>query len=341
MTDTRTSSRATGRVTLHDVAASAGVSPITASRALRGLPTVAADLVTRVQAAVQRLGYVPDPAARALASARSSLVVVLLPTLGDRVYAELLEAINLTLWPAGYQTLIGIMRDDPATQEHLLRSTLMQRPAGLVVAGLEHSDAARALIDSSSAPCVHALEFSQDTEVHSVGLSHFDAGHALTRHLVERGRKRIALVTSRLDRRMLQLADGYRRCLRDADLYDARREVLLEERPSIAAGAQVFEELRLRQRATDGIFFCSDELAQGGLLAALRMNVRIPQQIAVVGFDDSSASAQMIPALSTAHVPTAEIGAAAAQLLLALMRGEQPAARSVDVGFELRVRASS
>jgi len=342
MTDRKPSSRATGRVTLQDVAAQAGVSPITASRALRGMATVAPELVARVQAAVQRLGYVPDPAARALASgSRSAQVVVLLPMLAGHGWPELFEALHGALWAAGYQTLIGVTHGDAATEERLLRACLLQRPAGIVVAGAGRGDVSEALLAASGAPCVRLTEASSDQRVHSVGVSHCDAGDALARHLVERGRKRIALVASERDPRMPAFVEGYRRCLRNAELYDARREVLLDAPDTVAAGAEVFEELRQRQRATDGIVYGSDALAQGGLLAALRLNVRVPLQIAVVGLGDADGSEQSVPPLTSAHVPYAEIGTEAAHLLLALMRGEQPAVQAVNVGFELKVRESS
>src|SRR5215207_4630864 len=96
-------SRATGRVTLADVAQAAGVSPITVSRALRGERAVDPGLVARVQAAAQKLGYVPDPAARALASRHSSQVAVLIPLLSNALFVDLLEAVQRALRPAGYQ----------------------------------------------------------------------------------------------------------------------------------------------------------------------------------------------------------------------------------------------
>ena len=123
-------SRASGRITLNEVAEAAGVSPITVSRALRGERSVAAELVVRVRAAAERRGYVPDPAARALASSRSSHVAVLIPLLSNALFVDLLEAVHRTLLPAGFQTLIGVTHYDPAEEEQLLQSYMAHRPAG-------------------------------------------------------------------------------------------------------------------------------------------------------------------------------------------------------------------
>ena len=141
--------RATGRVTLADVARLAEVSPITVSRALRGERSVDPALIARVVDASRRLGYVPDPAARALASRHSSHVAVLIPMLSNALFVDLLEAVQRTLRPAGYQTLIGITHYDASEEEQLLRDQLQHRPACILVTGLQRNDATRTLLAQS------------------------------------------------------------------------------------------------------------------------------------------------------------------------------------------------
>jgi LacI family gluconate utilization system Gnt-I transcriptional repressor len=333
--------RATGRVTLGDVAAAAGVSPITVSRALRGERSVAAELVARVQVAAQQLGYVPDPAARALASARSSHVAVLIPLLTNTLFVDLLEAVHRTLLPAGFQTLIGVTHYDPQEEEQLLRSYMAHRPAGLLVTGFDRTESSRQLIAASGVPCVHVMETTQAPGVHSVGFSQADAGHAITAHLLARGRRRIAFVAAQLDPRVMQRAEGYRRALREAGLYDPKLELLNPERSSLALGGQLFEAVLKAHPEVDAIFFCNDDLAQGGLLAALRLGVKVPERVAVAGFNDLAGSDQMLPPLTTVHTPRTEIGEQAARMLLALMRREPVAQTSVDVGYQLVQRQST
>jgi LacI family transcriptional regulator, gluconate utilization system Gnt-I transcriptional repressor len=268
--------RATGRVTLGDVAQLAGVSQITASRALRGERNVDPELVARARAAADELGYVPDPAARALASARSAHVAVLIPLLSNTLFVDLLEAVHATLMPAGYQTLIGVTHYRTQEEEQLLRSYMAHRPAGLLVTGFERTEASRRLIEASGVPCVHLMETTQAPGVYSVGFSQADAGAAITEHLLARGRRRIAFVAAQLDTRVMQRAEGYRRALKAAGCYDVHREVLNPDRSSMALGARLFEDLLARQPDTDAVFFCNDDLAQGGLLAALRLKVPVP-----------------------------------------------------------------
>ncbi|WCM90630.1 LacI family DNA-binding transcriptional regulator [Acidovorax sp. NCPPB 3576] len=342
MTDaTRRPRRSSGRITLDDVARDAAVSPITVSRVLRGERSVDAQLAERVRASADRLGYVPDPAARALASQRSTQVLVLVPMLSNTLFVDLLEAVHRTLFPEGFHPLIGVTHYDTTEEELLLRTYLPHRPAGLLVTGFDRSETARQLIARSGVPCVHLMETSTAPDVACVGFSQTDAGAAITRHLLDRGRRRIAFCAAQLDPRTLQRAEGYRRCLREAGLYDPALEVLSPERSSVALGARLFEEVVRRMPEVDAIFFCNDDIAQGGLLAANRLGVAVPAQIAVAGFNDLAGSDQMVPPLTTVRTPRAEVGRAGAAMLLGLMRGAPNGPGCVELGYELIVRGST
>lgn len=333
--------RSSGRVTLADVAEAAGVSPITVSRALRGERAVAAELVERVRAAATSLGYVPDPAARALASSRSSHVAVLIPKLSNTLFVDLLDAVQHTLVPAGYQTLIGVTHYDPAEEEAALRSALMHRPAGLIVTGAERTPAAQALIDGSGVPCVQVMTLGDDLGHYSVGFSQREAGRAITQHLLDTGRRRIVYAAAQLDPRTLERGDGYEAAMHAAGLAAEVRRVTTPEPSSMALGATLLARVLDEAPQAQAIFFCNDDLAQGALLAALRRGMAVPERLAIAGFNDLPGSDQMVPALTTVATPRRAIGEQAAQMLLALMRGEPVETPHVDLGFQVVVRASS
>lgn len=333
--------RATGRVTLADVAEAAGVSPITVSRALRGERAVAAELVERVQAAATALGYVPDPAARALASSRSSHVAVLIPKLSNTLFVELLDAVQISLVPAGYQTLIGVTHYDAGEEEAVLRSFLAHRPAGLIVTGSDRSAAAEAMIQGSGVPCVRVMEVGSEEGGFSVGFSQREAGRALTQHLLDRGRRHVAYVAAQLDPRTLERGEGYAAAMQAAGLAGHVNKVLSAEPSSMALGGVLLERVLRESPETDAIFFCNDDLAQGALLAALRMGLDVPGRLAVAGFNDLPGSDQMVPPLTTVATPRREIGEQAAQMLMALMRGQPVPTPHLDLGFRVVQRASS
>ncbi len=336
--------RTTGRITLSDVARAAGVSTSTASRALRGERAVAPDLIAQVQAAAQRLAYVPDPAARALASRRSDHVAVLLPLLSNTLFVDLLEAAQKTLRSQGYQTLMGVTHYDRQEEEQLLRELLLHRPAGVLITGRDHSPASLELIAGSGVPCVHLMDLADASGPllsYSVGFDQAQAGAELTGHLLRKGYRRVAFAAAQLDARVMQRMSGWRRALQAAGLYDPTLEWLNPAASSLALGGQMFEQIVQQRPAVDAIFFCNDDLAQGALLCALRRGIRVPEQVAIVGFNDLTGSDQTLPPLTTVRTPRARIGAAAAQMLLGLIKGQTPEQPQLDLGFELIERGSA
>ncbi len=337
----RATARSTGRATLADVARVAEVSPMTASRALRGERSVAPELAQRVQAAAAKIGYVPDPAARALASRRSSHVAVLIPSLTNRLFVELLEAAQQVLRGAGFQTLIGITHYDAAEEEHLVREHLLHRPSGLLLSGLAQTPATRRLLVEQKLPSVYMMELADDPDVGSVGFSQQEASAAMTRHLLQRGHRRIAFAAAQLDPRTLQRLEGWRRTLNEAGCYDARLEWRDPAPSSVALGVRMFEQISALQPAVDAIFFNNDDLAHGALMAATRLGLAVPGRIAIAGFNDLPESAYTLPPLTTIRTPRAEVGRRAAELLLARLRGEVPDAQRLDLGFKLIERLST
>lgn len=338
---TRSGSRTTGRPTLAEVARLSGVSPITASRALRGVITVAPELVERVRAAAATLGYIANPAARALASARSHSVVVLIPSLSNQLFIDTLEAIHDVMRPRGLEVLIGNYHYDSAEEENLIRNYLACQPCGMLLTGFERSDASLRMLAASGVPCVHMMELGGEPEALSVGFSQFEAGRAAAQHLIARGRRRLAFIAAQLDRRVMQRAEGFRHGLSEAGLAAPELEVLAPEPSSIGLGGALFRQLLSSAADVDGIFFCNDDLAQGAILQALRQGIRVPEEVAMVGFNDLPASAHMVPPLTSIRTPRAAVGRAAAHVLLAQLDGKRVVEAQQDLGFELMVRESS
>ncbi|WP_263264251.1 LacI family DNA-binding transcriptional regulator [Pseudomonas sp. RIT-PI-S] len=336
----RPGTRTTGRPTLNEVARLSGVSPITASRALRGVSTVAPALAERVRDAAASLGYVANPAARALASARSQSVVVLIPSLSNHLFIDTLEAIHEVFRPRGMEVLIGNYHYDEQEEDNLIRNYLAYQPCGMLLTGVQRRDSTRRMLAAAGVPCVHMMELSQDEGMACVGFSQEQAGAVAARHLLERGRKRLAYVAAQLDPRVLRRADGFRHTLAQAGLHDPSLEVMSPLPSSIGLGGELFRQLMECHPDVDGAFFCNDDLAHGAIFEAQRLGVKIPQQVAMVGFNDLPASAHMVPRLTSIRTPRAEIGRQAALMLLDRLDGRAPQTGPNDLGFELVIRES-
>lgn len=333
--------RSAERITLSDVAKAAGCSLMSASRALSQPERVSDALREQVMQAAKLLGYVPHPAARALASSKSNLVAVVIPSLSNSVFVDTVEAIQRVLMPAGFEMMIGVSHYHAEEDERLLRSYLAHQPAGLLVTGFDRSDAARAILGSCRGPVVTMMELSDAEDDYCVGFSQLDAGAAMTRALIARGYRHIAFAAAQLDPRTLQRAEGYRQAMREHDRYNPTLELLTPELSSISLGANLLDRLLLQHPQIDAVFFNNDDLALGALFRARQLDLAVPQRLAIAGFNDLPAAAWVHPALTTVRTTRGRIGQLAGEMLLTLMRGEQPAERCIDVGFELVLRDSA
>ena len=283
----------------------------------------------------------PNRAARALASARSHVIAVLVPSLSNAVFTDVLAGIQDAVDADGYQVLIGNTRYSDAEEEKLVNIHLQSNPDGVILTGLTQSEKVRQMLDASRVPTVSMMDLSDDPERYSVGLSQFDGGYAITRHLLDKGYRRIGFIASQLDGRTLKRAEGFRQALRDAGLYDVRREVLVPDPSTIALGAELVGRLLAVAPDCDAVFCCNDDLAYGAIFQCQRRGIAIPRKLAICGFNDLPASAWMNPSVTTIATPRYRIGYESAMLLKRLIQGEAPEPRRVDLGFTLMAREST
>ena len=338
---TQGKSRASGRITLAAVAARAGVATMTASRAISQPELVSQALRDRVQQAVAELGYVPNRAARALAAGQSRVIVVLVPSLSNAVFTDVLAGIQDALDKDDYQILIGNTRYSDAEEEKLLGIYMQSNPDGILLSGLSHSTRVQQMLTSSQVPIVSMMDMSDDPTQLTVGFSQHDAGLAMTRYLIDKGHRRIGFLGAQLDERTLKRADGYRQAMQEAGLLDPRLEVMVPDPSTIALGAELLGRMLAKAPDCTAVFCCNDDLAHGAIYQCQRRGIAVPKQLAVCGFNDLPASAWMNPSVTTVGTPRYRIGYEAASLLRAVIKGEQPANTQIDLGFTLMARESA
>lgn len=328
-----------GGITLDEVAQQLGISAITVSRALHKPEQVSENLRATILAAVDRLGYVPNRSARQLASARSRTILVLIPSLTNTVFIDTLAGIETALQGRDYQMLIGNSHYLPEEELRLLRVYLEHKPDGVLLTGVAQPPEFHAYLERFGIPAVHMMDFAPGRV--SVGFSQQAAGRALTEHLLARGYKRIAYMAAQLDERVMKRGEGYRVALQDAGLYDPALEFLDPAPSSMRMGADMLDRITATRPDCDAVFCCNDDLAIGAIARCQQRGIGVPTRLAIAGFNDLQPSAWTTPTLTTIATPRLEIGRVAAQLLLQLIDGESPQPPHRDLGFELRVRAST
>ncbi len=312
---------------------------MTVSRALSDPSLVLPQARERIDAAIAQLGYIPNRAARTLASARSKLLGVLVPSLSNAVFVETLAGVQDCVAAAGYQLLIGNTGYAPERQAELLSAYLAHAPDGFLVASIDDSGPIRRRLAAARVPLVHMFDFASPQDW-SVGFSQRSAGFAIGEHLIARGAKRPAFVAAQLDPRTMQRRAGFRRALRGAGL-DSGLEILTHEPSSIGLGCQLLAALLEQAPDCDAVFCCNDDLALGALFECQRRGIDVPRALAIVGFNDLPFAAWSAPSLTTVSTPRYEVGFEAARMLLQIIDGEAPARHRIDLGFRLVAREST
>lgn len=318
-------------VTLAEVAKAAGVGESTVSRVLRNHGSFSAETRERVMGAVERLGYVPNRIAGTLASAGSRLVGIVVPSFANIVFSDVLRGADTALTASGHQSVIGISDYDRGREEALIASMLAWRPAAILLAGLEHTDRARALLTGGRARVVEMLDLDGTGIDLVVGFATAETGRASARHLVGRGYRRIGYVGHDLgrDTRAAKRLAGFEAALAESGLALADRE-LSEAPSSVESGRDALEQLLARQPGLDAVYFSNDDMAVGGYFLCLSRGIAIPGRLALFGYNGLDIARVTPQPISTIRTPRVLVGETAARLALS----DAPAQR-VDVGFEL------
>ncbi len=330
------------RVTLDDVATLAGVSPITVSRVLRKPDAVSEALRQRVTAAVQELGYVPNIAASRLASSRTHAIGVIVPTLYNVIFAEYLFALHDVLVAAGFQVIVVNSRYSEQEEENAIKVLLGQRVEAIIIAGTHHTPLARQLLTRAHLPVVETFELSPDPIDLNIGMLQDRAGQAATQHLIDQGFDRVAFLAGNLDHRAQSRFDGYRQAMQQAGLQKLEIITQWQRHSSVALGSDLLALMHERGDRPEAIFCIDDNLALGAMQECRKRGIRVPDDIAIIGFHDLEFSACASPSLSSIMTRRFETGKLAAEKVLSALNStsRQPP-NQIDLGFEVIAREST
>jgi len=325
-------------VTLTDVARRARVGESTVSRVLRNHGSVSPPTRERILKAAAELNYVPNRIAGTLASMTSKLVGIVVPSVGNTVVPEVLAGANTVLEDAGFQPVIGVSNYDPAREEILIESILSWRPAGILVAGLEHTARARAMLKGCGVRVVELLDIDGEGIDIVVGSSHHMAGRKSAEHLLARNYRRIGYVGHdiQVDVRAGKRLQGFQAVMREQGLSIVDQELFPSGESSVEAGRIGLARLLKRQPTLDAIYFSNDDLALGGYFYCLEANISVPGRLALLGYNGLEVTRLTPLPLSTVRTPRVAMGKVGANLLLAA-----GPSTVMDLGFELIAGATS
>ena len=313
-------------LTLRDVSEESGVSEMTVSRVLRNRGDVSAATRERVLAAAKRIGYVPNKIAGALASQRVNLVAVIIPSMSNMVFPEVMTGISDALDETDLQPVVGITGYQPEKEEKVLYEMLSWRPSGVILAGIEHSDASRAMLRASGIPVVEIMDVDGTPVDSVVGISHRRAGQQMAEAIVEAGYKRIGFLGTKmlLDHRARKRFEGFTQALAKAGIEVADQE-FYSGGSALAKGREMTAEILNRTPDLDFIYYSNDMIGVGGLLYLQEQGIDIPNQIGLAGFNGVNLLKGLPKRLATMDACRYEIGKQAAKIIAARVEQEDEA----------------
>jgi LacI family transcriptional regulator, repressor for deo operon, udp, cdd, tsx, nupC, and nupG len=328
-------------MSIDEVARKAGVSTATVSRVMNGSPSVKASTRARVEAVISQEGYSANRLARNLRTAESRLLLTMVPDFSNPFYAEIVKGIDSVARKNGYHLLLcdtGASLTAERTYFDMLRTRLAD---GAICLDPDSTQRAMAS-ETRKLQWVACCEFDPKGPVPYVGINNAKAAQDAVRYLVERGRRNIAFINS--DERFLyarQRKDGYMAALAQAGLTPFEGAIVKTEGLTFDDGRRVATRLLANPTRPDAIFAVSDTLAIGAMQALHEAGLRVPEDVAVIGFDNVPLAAMVQPALTTIAQPMFRLGENAALLLLERMRdpGMPPVGTLLD--HELIIRGSA
>ena len=323
---------------LEDVAARAGVSPITVSRVLRTPDKVAPATRHRVEAVIKAVDYIPNAIARSLVSNQTRLVVAVFPNLQNPLFSETISGLNQGLNEGGLSLVVGSVGRSESAEEKLIASVLAHRPCAIFLHRTIHTERTRRMLLDSGLVVVEGGALLANPIDSVVSYSHEAAAQALTAVLLAKGRSNLAFVGSADSDRHAGHYAGYCAALEAASL-PVRTQRPVHVRPGYEDGRRVVHQLLGQAAAVDGIVFASAISAAGALLECGRAGIAVPRRLSIVSLDDSDLAPNLFPPLTAVQFSRLELGRRAAQIIVDRLAGRAGPCR-VQLDFSIAMRGS-
>ncbi len=327
-----------GAVKITDVAAAAGVAPMTVSRVINTPDRVAAETATRVRDAIVRLGYVPNMIAGGLSSRRSRMIAAVVPTIAHPMFSEMMFSFTDAMREAGYQVMLTVSGYTTGTEPELIRALLSRRPDALLLTGVDRPHDVTRMLADSGIPVVEIWDMAEAPTDMLVGFDHAEVGAAVARMFAAKGHVRYAALGA-ADTRAQTRMDGFRQqVLRDG--FELLPTVAVPAPSTIMAGREAVRALLAHLDRRTAMCCSSDMLAFGAMTEARMQGIAVPEQLAICGFGNFELGAASEPAITTVNVEGGTMGRTAASFLLDRLNGHD-GPRKTHVPFHIVERATT
>jgi LacI family transcriptional regulator len=329
-------------ITIYDVAREANVSMATVSRVVNGNPNVKPTTRKKVLEAIDRLGYRPNAVARGLASKKTTTVGVIIPDISSIFYSELARGIEDIATMYKYNIILSNSDQNLEKELHLLNTMLGKQVDGIVFMGGNITDEHVEEFKRSPVPIVLAASVEEQGETPSVAIDYEQAIYDAVKLFIDKGHRDIAFVSGPMQEPInrSKKLQGYKRALEEAAI-PFNEQFVAEGDYTYDSGMEALQSLMGLDRKPTAILSATDEMALGIIHAAQDQGLSIPDDLDIIGFDNTRLSLMVRPQLSTVVQPTYDIGAVAMRLLTKLMNKEPVEEHIVELPHRIELRQST
>ncbi|RUR34171.1 gluconate operon transcriptional repressor GntR [Vreelandella nanhaiensis] len=321
------------RPTLQDIADQVGATKMTVSRCLRAPETVSEGLRERIFSAAEKVGYIPNRAPDLLSRATSHSIGVLVPSLTNQVFADVIVGIEAYAEPAGYHLMLSHYGYSPELEERSLASLLSYNVDGIILSDRNHTQRSLRMLETAGIPVVEIMDTHRPALQQAVGYDNVNAAFDMVSEMIRHGRRRVIYLGVRLDERTRQREQGYYQAMEAHALTPVALHS--SQRSSYSVGSALLKQILSDHPEADGIFCTNDDVAVGAYFECQRQGIDVPGQMAIAGFHGHDVGQAMTPRLASVITPRQAIGEAAAKALLASIQGEVPAGNVIDLGYRI------
>lgn len=328
--------------TIQDVANAAEVSTATVSRCLNQPDKVKPELQKKIRLVIEKLGYMPDGAARALASRRSNTIGAIVPTIDNAIFSKAIQYLQQGLAKAGYTLLLAQSNYSLDEELREVQALLTRGIDGLVLVGEDHHPAVYTAIQQQGIPHVNLWTYNPYSEFSCIGLDNDSAGRQIAKHLADLGHQEIGIITGILlnNDRARQRSAGVREYFKEQGI-NIPLDHSVECRYSAEQGRQALHKLMKRHPKITAIICGNDILALGALSAARELGLDVPTRLSITGFDNLEIVSVISPALTTMNSPSRRMGTHAASYLIQQITSNNLRIERIELSTDLVVRETT
>ncbi|MDW6092518.1 LacI family DNA-binding transcriptional regulator [Vibrio rhizosphaerae] len=329
------------RTTIADVAAYLGINKSTVSRALNNPNRVSTELKERIEVACKELNYIPNVAAKTLASSSSKSIVLVVPSFTNSVFAEIISVVKAECDELGYNLLIGDATYTKFGEEKVVENFLSRNVDGFILSETEHTLDTKRMIDSANLPTVEIMDSIEKPNFNAnFGVNQIEAAACLTEYLITKGRKNIAFCSTWLDRRAMLRKLAWENTLEKHGM-ESHRFFQTKETTSFHNGENAISAILSQWPETDAVFFVNDDMAAGAIMQCQRFDIKVGKDLDIVGFNDLDFAGVINPRLTTIRTPRTKMAKLAVKTLVDIIEGKQVTSLSKELPFELMIRESA